>query len=297
MQHASNGTHENGAGTYDNAHHDQSRQNRPIATDTNLLAAQQRDRRPLYQIIENRNAHPDPVLIQAQVDSSDADSKSKPRMSLLLACIISALASSLISVSGYHALMLDSEPPAMVLHSPLAPEPTATAMPTATPAPLTIFVSGAVRNVGVYDLPVGARIEDAISRAGGLLPDADPERVNRAMKLFDGAQIHIPYRTIEVPNTGLNGVEPNAEEGLPPPSVGISGGDESLAAESSSGNGSKIDLNAASQTAIESLPGIGASKAQEIIAGRPYSSVNDLQKVSGIGAKTVDKLREFVTAE
>jgi len=256
---------------------------------TQRAATQQRGWRPLYEIIDDGSLQSS-VKSQAVVKPSPPD---KPRISLLIACIISAFASSIVSISGYHAMMAESDPPAVILHSPLAPEPTVTPAPTATAAPVTIFVSGSVRNIGVYELPVGARIEDAIEQAGGLSDEADPERVNRAMKLFDGAQIHIPSRAPLKSNA-----EVRTQPEIPPPPIGLSGTDVPPSAGDSSSNATgTININSASQSAIESLPGIGASKAKEIIAGRPYSSVDDLQKVSGIGAKTVDQLREFIVVE
>lgn len=259
--------------------------NRSDALVAQQVVTRPREWRPLYEIIEDGS-------VQSSLKNLPAEKSTAPTKAKILfisACMISALASSIASVAAYNLIMA-AEPQPIVLHSPLQPPPTATPVPTATPAPITIFISGAVRTIGVYNLPVDSRIEDAIVRAGGLLPQADPERVNRAMKLFDGAQIHIPFRAVDS--------EQSRVLEIPPPTIGLSGGADAVAAaESASEATGKIDINRASQSAIETLPGIGTSKAQEIIAGRPYSSVDDLERISGIGAKTVDALREFITVE
>ena len=83
-------------------------------------------------------------------------------------------------------------PPPIVLHSLPTPVPTETPAPTATPGPLVVFVSGSVHSPGMYEVPAGTRVGDALARAGGLLADADPALVNQAEPLFDGAQVHVP---------------------------------------------------------------------------------------------------------
>ena len=89
-------------------------------------------------------------------------------------------------------LLRRPEPPPIVLHPPPTAAPTPTPLPTATPGPLLVFVSGGVRNPGMYQLPAGARVGDALAKAGGLLANADPALVNQAQIVFDGAQIHVP---------------------------------------------------------------------------------------------------------
>ena len=83
-------------------------------------------------------------------------------------------------------------PPPIVLHALPTPAPTETPAPTATPGPLVVFVSGGVHSPGMYEVPAGARVGDALARAGGLVADADPALVNQAELLFDGAQVHVP---------------------------------------------------------------------------------------------------------
>ena len=182
-------------------------------------------------------------------------------------------------------------PPAIVLHPPPTPAPTPTPQPTPTPGPLYVFVSGGVQNPGLVELPPGARVGDALAKAGGLVPDADPALVNQAEIVFDGAQIHVP-----LPQTGAD-----ASSALPPanqPQPGVSGDLPPTSTPLGQGNapaGELVNINTASAEELTSLPGIGPSKAAAIIAGRPYASIEDLDRVPGIGPSTVEKLTPLVT--
>lgn len=138
--------------------------------------------------------------------------------------------------------------------------------PRMLPAPLplerqqpevTVSVSGAVRNPGLYELPWGSRVADLIELAGGLSEDAEETLVNPAMPLDTGASIVVPTRT--------------TAEG------------EVL-----------ISLNSATMRELETLPGIGPVLAQRIVDYRPFYGVDELVKVSGIGPATLERLRPLV---
>ncbi|MBX3050225.1 MAG: ComEA family DNA-binding protein [Caldilineaceae bacterium] len=189
---------------------------------------------------------------------------------------------------GVLLFLLDKPDPAPIaLHPPPTPAPTATPQPTPTPSPLTVFVSGGVVQPGVYVLGWDARVGDALAAAGGLAAGVDGAQVNQAERLFDGAQVHVPQATESVGPAETNG---------PPP--GLSG-NMALAAPAdgaaTGGNSGLVNLNTASAEGLMSLPGIGPSKAAAIIANRPYDAVDDLDRVPGFGAKTIDQLRELVT--
>ncbi|NMB57220.1 hypothetical protein GYA19_04800 [Candidatus Beckwithbacteria bacterium] len=134
-----------------------------------------------------------------------------------------------------------------------------------------IDISGAVKKPGVYSLKEGQRLNDALILAEGILEQADKEwvqkKLNLAQKAQDGQKIYIPFEG----------------EVLEDPLV------------LSDQNSTKINLNNASKQELESLPNIGSSTADKIINERPYSSVSDLLKVSGIGEKTFDEIKELVT--
>lgn len=153
-------------------------------------------------------------------------------------------------------------------HSETADEASATVL---------VHVVGSVRRPGVYELPQGSRAVDAVDAAGGVLPDAVPSAINLARTVSDGEQVAVP-----------------SEDDAQQPSFAGPGVSEAAAL----GSTGPIDLNSADATALETLPGIGPATAQKILADRetngPYSSVDDLGRVSGIGPKRLDALRDLV---
>lgn len=138
---------------------------------------------------------------------------------------------------------------------------------------IKVHVTGAVNAPGVYTLGVGARVEDAIAAAGGAATAADLDAVNLALKVRDEDKVTIPRAG--VPGTGA-------------PQAIVTGG---------TGH-SAIDLNEADVDTLTSLPGIGAVKAEAIVAHRenngPFTRIEDLLLVSGIGAATLEAVRDLV---
>jgi len=135
-----------------------------------------------------------------------------------------------------------------------------------------VHVSGAVREPGIVTLPEGSRVADAITASGGAMPDARLDRLNLARRIDDGERIHVP----------------RVGEDLPPP--------EGPASRGVLADG-RIDLNAASQAELESLPGVGPARAQAIIAERevrPFRVPGDLRRVPGIGEATFQRLAPLV---
>jgi competence protein ComEA len=152
--------------------------------------------------------------------------------------------------------------------------PTATPLPTPTPRPVQVYVSGAVAHPDVYKLPAGSIVKDAIEAAGGATSEADLDRINLALSVADGQHIYVPKQGEETPLVS----QPTQPSGT---TSGKAGG--------------KININTASQSEIETLPGIGPSKAQGIIENRPYDSIEEIQKVPGIGEVTFEKIRDLIT--
>ncbi|GAA3646476.1 hypothetical protein GCM10022202_02190 [Microbacterium marinilacus] len=149
----------------------------------------------------------------------------------------------------------------------------ATPSPVATVAAGRVYVhvDGSVRAPGLYVLPAGARVVDAIAAAGGLTDDAAGAAVNLARVVSDGEQLVVPA------------------EGEAPPPVTVEGG---------SGAEATVDINAADAAALEELPRIGPALAARIIEWREangrFESVEDLLAVSGIGDKMLEALRPLV---
>ncbi|WP_347403681.1 helix-hairpin-helix domain-containing protein [Solwaraspora sp. WMMD792] len=146
---------------------------------------------------------------------------------------------------------------------------------TGGPTQLIVAVTGRVHRPGLVTLPAGSRVADALEAAGGALPDTDIAWLNLARPVQDGELVVV---------------------GVTPPPGAVTG--PAPAAGQPGGTG-KVDLNAASQQQLETLPGVGPVLAQRIIDHRErvggFASVNDLRKVSGIGDARFDQLRELVT--
>jgi len=160
-------------------------------------------------------------------------------------------------------------------------------LPPPTPVPIQVHVSGAVQNPGVYALPPGSRVQDAIEAAGGLTENADLSELNLAAPLEDGSLIRIPARQ---PTATPAPKSPSAPQVTSPPAV------ESPPTE---GETTLININTATQEELETLSGIGPVTAQKIIAYReengPFTTIEEIQKVSGIGPVTFEKIKDFIT--
>lgn len=151
------------------------------------------------------------------------------------------------------------------------------------PPHVYVHVIGAVERPGVYDLETGARVIDAVTAAGGLKPEAGAAGVNLARVLSDGEQIAVPTK------------EQLAKGEAVPGAAGTGGVGASGPAQ-----GGKVNINTADAAMLDTLPGVGPSTAQKIIADReangPFAAVEDLGRVSGIGPKKLDGLKDLISA-
>lgn len=139
-------------------------------------------------------------------------------------------------------------------------------------SPVMIDVKGAVKNAGLYELPAGSRVNDAIEAAGGFLPDADSRSINLAVIVLDESSVYVPAQ---------------GEEAAP------------LTTAASGGDGQQlIDLNAATEAELTELPGIGPAKAAAIVAHRtengPFKNIEQLMDVTGIGEKSFEQLKDLI---
>lgn len=180
----------------------------------------------------------------------------------------------------------DSEVPLAPPVEPASPNPASTSSastPGAStkPALLVVHVTGGVRSPGVVTLPVGSRVNDALKAAGGLVAGAQLGSLNLAAPLTDGMQIIVgsasnPLSTTSAPSAQSAGGSPGQSQG-----------------------GALVNLNTATQAQLEELPGVGPVMAGRIIEWREkngsFTSVNELQEVDGVGAKTFERLKPLVT--
>lgn len=145
-----------------------------------------------------------------------------------------------------------------------------------SPVPVIVDVAGWVREPGVYEFASGDRVIDAVNRAGGARKGADLTSLNLAAPLTDGTQIVIPK-----------------------PGATVPGGSGSSDTGMASGGTALININTASETELEGLPGVGPVTAAAIIDYRtqngPFVTVDDLIDVSGIGPSTLEQIRPFAT--
>jgi competence protein ComEA len=153
----------------------------------------------------------------------------------------------------------------------LRPEPA----PSPSPVPVVVHVAGWVRRPGVYELGQGERVIDAIEAAGGSRRGAELDALNLAAVLVDGQQVLVPRKSLGDGSAG------------------------SAASGGSTGGQGLINLNSATAEDLETLPGIGEVLAAEIIAYReqngPFTSVEDLLNVSGIGEQRLADVRDLVS--
>lgn len=143
-----------------------------------------------------------------------------------------------------------------------------------------VYVSGSVKAPGLIELNSGERVAAAIEKAGGFSEDADTSATNLAKVAEDGEQISIPSRVASADAA-------NAE----------TGGGDSLASSTSSQTG-KVNINTADVAQLQTISGIGPSKAQKIVDYRQsngkFKSIDDLTNVSGIGEKTLSSIRDQI---
>jgi competence protein ComEA len=141
---------------------------------------------------------------------------------------------------------------------------------------VVVDVAGAVRHPGVYRMPAGSRVDDAVQRAGGPRPRADLSQINLAAKLEDGKQVLVPARA------------PAAAPGVTP----------AAGAAATVAPGVPLNLNTATLEQLDTLSGVGPATAQKILDYRQqhggFSSVEELGQVPGIGDVRLAALREAV---
>lgn len=152
---------------------------------------------------------------------------------------------------------------------------------------IVVDVDGAVAHPGLYKLPPGSRVQAALAAAGGLSPQADAHRINRAAKLHDGQKLYVLSQGESAPPLA-------ASNGQGCEGQSCTSADGADAGSDAEGQG-LVNINTANATQLTQLPGVGPAIAQKIIdyrtANGPFTSVDDLTKVPGIGAAKLAQIK------
>lgn len=174
-------------------------------------------------------------------------------------------------------------------------------------ARICVHVCGAVRKAGVYELPSGSRVYEAVEKAGGFAENADQSYVNQAQQLSDGAKLVIPtleqvQKASEDPLADTGGI------GIVEQSVVGSSDGPGAAAGKESGTAQmnpavrpdgKININTATEAQLCEIPGIGATRAAAIAAYRQehgnFTSIEEIMRVNGIKEGTYEKMKDSIT--
>jgi competence protein ComEA len=175
----------------------------------------------------------------------------------------------------------------LLIVSRMSPGQPVTLEPAPTQAPIVIQIMGEVVKPGVYSMPDGSRVQDAVDAAGGLLADADTGSLNLAARLEDGQQVVISISGSALtttptpthsPFTILTTLTPLATSTL---------------------HVTLININTATVQQLDTLPGIGPVTAQSIVTYRlqngPFQQIEDIMNVPGIGPATFDRIRTLIT--
>ncbi|MDR0648593.1 MAG: helix-hairpin-helix domain-containing protein [Synergistaceae bacterium] len=159
-----------------------------------------------------------------------------------------------------------------------------------------VYVTGAVMKPGVYEIPAGSRVNDAVKMAGGFLRTADEEAVNLAEEAEDGLHVSVPEKSAAPQGEAVTGTTRDAQ------SRGAGAKAAAPARGKSArepGTSEKVNINEATAEDLRRLPGIGPVISSAIVAYReangPFTETLELTRVKGIGRKRFDAIRDFVT--
>lgn len=198
--------------------------------------------------------------------------------------MIGLLLGVILSVGGL--TLANRQRPAPIQIIP--PPPAATPAPTATPGPILVYMSGAVTAPDVYELPPGAILRDGVIAAGGFAADAAADFINLAQPLQHGMQVYVPRKGEETAVPASLIIQPASNNAADP-----------AVRSGPSLNLGLVNINSASQTELETLPGIGPSTARNIISHReeygPFATIEDIMNVSGIGPAKFAAIRDLIT--
>ncbi len=160
------------------------------------------------------------------------------------------------------------------------------------PTGITVYVSGAVVSPGMYKIPAGSRAVEAIGMAGGMLNDANKDKVNLAKKCKDGTQVNVPFLSAKQKKEKEQDVAyivaASRYKALSEGSLQVNEGNAIT---------DKVNLNTADQKRLQSLPGIGPAMAKKIIKYRAkgkFTSIEDIMQIPGISTKKFNAMKELL---
>lgn len=192
----------------------------------------------------------------------------EPRPANSLVWVVAALAALLASALLVIVYLITTRPSGAQIEI-IPPPPTPSAEPLATLAPLSIYITGAVNQPGLVELPAGSRVSEAVEAADGFSADASRENINLAAPLVDGQHVRVPAIGED-----------------PPP------------AQAATADG-PININSATVEELTTLPGIGPALAARIVAYREenglFRTLEDLMQVAGIGEVKLEGCRTLIT--
>ncbi len=200
---------------------------------------------------------------------------------IVLASVVGMVVGILVAIGLI--TVRNREAPAAITIVP--PEATATALPTETPSPMQVFVSGEVLVPDVYALLPGSRIKQLVEAAGGFTDNANTAVVNLAQPLADGVHVHIPAKgeLATTPQSVLSDPAPLRSSAEIDLGVG----------------GALVNINTAGLVELDVLPGIGPATAQKILdyraANGPFANIEAIMEVSGIGEAKFEQIRPLIT--
>lgn len=196
--------------------------------------------------------------------------------------LLIALVGVVFLVAGFVSLFYESNAEEEIFFASKETDPVEDTKQEKPHKTIVVDVSGAVINPGVYSLDEGSRVQDAIMAAGGMSPNVDQQKVaqmlNLAAPLTDGAKLYIPVVGDQMVTSGNTSNKSSV-------------GSQAIAGASTQ----MININAASNTELEALPGIGEVTAGKIIENRPYGSVEELREKKVLGEATFEKVKDLVS--
>ena len=205
---------------------------------------------------------------------------------LLIGVAVGFVISGLMGRDQPAPLIIEPAPPT----AEPTPAPTATA--TATPGPVRVYISGAILDSDVYELPPGSIVGDLVEAAGSFGESAARDAVNLALPLVDGMHVHIPsLEEVDVEDAQpVISAPPTAEAEMTDAGAGGGGA-----------TGALVNLNTATLEELDTLPGVGPAIAQKIIDYReaygPFNRIEEVMNVSGIGEAKFEQMRALITVD